>query len=1137
MSFSSFAAAAVLMLLAAYGLLLARLSQGPIALDNLTPKVVEALQERFGAGYQFELKQASLVRSAEGFSLALEGMSVRDSSGHPVVQSPSARLSVDPMSLATGNLTPRRLEIRDADLRLSILPDGQLAISAGARGQPAIPLAEAVPGLSPEEPRVAASPAVPGEASAEAAHAARAAQPVDRLADFDRASAALLALYELAVRADSPLGAMDRLGLTHGRLAIEDVNTHRDIVFDGLDLAIERTDGITRLSMAVDGPSGRWKAALRAGADAQRQRSLNFEFDDLSLDDIALLAGQRATGFVLDTPITLQMEVVLDGAGKISGGKGRVALGAGIFKPDDKDSEPILVDELTGDLAIDPVRHAILLTNWQYYSGETHFVVDGAVLPPQPERPVWNFDLATRSGGVVGPERPGELALVIDRIAVTGSAAPDEARLALDKLTVAGPGIDLEFSLESQGGANPRLQLAGLAKNASLTSLVRLWPSNVAAPVRAWSLQHILAGTVDRGSVALDFDSSALDMIARDIPVPDEALHLEMNLAGGAFNVLPGVPPISGLSASLLVSGRKASLSARQGHIEISPGRRLELSEGTLTVPDTKPKPAPASISAHVSGSLETVSAILATESLKPFVNLPLDPALVRGQIDGRLTLDMKLGKPSLPEETQVKVTATLSNFTAEKLIGKEKLDAATLTLNFDRSGVKASGQGKMFGQPATIDLKKTASEAGEAIITFALDEAARTRLGVGGTGVSGPVNARVTSKLGLVEATQAQVDLDFGKAGMEGILPGFSKAAGKPAKASFQAVGDSDGLELKQFAFDGGGASLRGSITLGAEGGFASAKFSQFKLSASDDVHADVTKAGDGLKLLVRGNSLDARPFLQNIFANGPDGGKDTELDLKVGQLIGQNRQVLTAAELKVTRKGGAARQFQMSGKFGPAAVSGAMAAGGQINLKSDNAGSLLAFVDFYKRMEGGEMTLTLHLANGRADGSVLIHDFLLRDEPALRRLVSEGATVRDDAVPGQQSRFDPGLVAFQKLQVGFVKTGGRIDLQDGVMYGPQIGTSLEGTVDFPKNFVDVKGTFVPAYGLNNFFARIPVIGVLLGGGTHEGLFAVNFRISGPASGPTLNINPLSAIAPGFLRKIFGAGDIPAGFQTNSVR
>jgi hypothetical protein len=60
-----------------------------------------------------------------------------------------------------------------------------------------------------------------------------------------------------------------------------------------------------------------------------------------------------------------------------------------------------------------------------------------------------------------------------------------------------------------------------------------------------------------------------------------------------------------------------------------------------------------------------------------------------------------------------------------------------------------------------------------------------------------------------------------------------------------------------------------------------------------------------------------------------------------------------------------------------------------------------------------------------------------------------------------------------------------------------------------------------------------VPLFGPLLGGGQYEGLFAVNFRVAGQASAPTLTVNPLSAVAPGFLRKLFGVGGVP---QTGAI-
>ena len=66
------------------------------------------------------------------------------------------------------------------------------------------------------------------------------------------------------------------------------------------------------------------------------------------------------------------------------------------------------------------------------------------------------------------------------------------------------------------------------------------------------------------------------------------------------------------------------------------------------------------------------------------------------------------------------------------------------------------------------------------------------------------------------------------------------------------------------------------------------------------------------------------------------------------------------------------------------------------------------------------------------------------------------------------------------------------------------------------------MRGTFVPAYALNNFLARVPIVGLFIGGGQNEGVFGMTYEVVGPTSNATLRVNPMSMMAPGFLRKIF---------------
>jgi hypothetical protein len=119
----------------------------------------------------------------------------------------------------------------------------------------------------------------------------------------------------------------------------------------------------------------------------------------------------------------------------------------------------------------------------------------------------------------------------------------------------------------------------------------------------------------------------------------------------------------------------------------------------------------------------------------------------------------------------------------------------------------------------------------------------------------------------------------------------------------------------------------------------------------------------------------------------------------------------------------------------------------------------------------------------------------------------------------------INPNDVQFVKLQAEFVRSATQIEFRDATMWGMNVGFTIGGWLDYARDRTDISGTFVPAFGLNNVFSQVPVVGLFLGGGRNEGLFAVNFRISGAASAPTLTVNPLSAVAPGFLRKFFGVG------------
>ena len=148
----------------------------------------------------------------------------------------------------------------------------------------------------------------------------------------------------------------------------------------------------------------------------------------------------------------------------------------------------------------------------------------------------------------------------------------------------------------------------------------------------------------------------------------------------------------------------------------------------------------------------------------------------------------------------------------------------------------------------------------------------------------------------------------------------------------------------------------------------------------------------------------------------------------------------------------------------------------------------------------------------DGALYGQVQMTGFTVAGEPALARLMA----------PPQGGEADADSVPFDHLTFGYVQRGSMLTIQDILLRGGDMGATGAGWIDFGAGQMAIAGTYIPAYAFNNMFSHIPIIGLALGGGNNEGLFGITFQVAGPTDNVAMQINPLSAIAPGIFRKIF---------------
>jgi hypothetical protein len=753
----------------------------------------------------------------------------------------------------------------------------------------------------------------------------------------------------------------------------------------------------------------------------------------------------------------------------------------------------------------------------------------------------WDVSLQLDKPTLVMPERASEKGVIIEHGALETRFLHGDKKLVFDKFEFTGPDVNVSFAGAMSWANGPHIDYSLTLVDTQIRALTRLWPTHVAAGVRSWFLDHVTTGVIRRATYGADFDQAALTAMRHERSPPDNSVSADFEIANGTLvDIVAGLPPLSGVSGRARVTGRTATFAATAGSMETAPGRRLAVAEGRLTVADNMIYPMPAVLDMRLGGGVEAVADLLAIPSIAPHASLPLDPGALKGQIEGRLRVEFEMGAGARPERAVLAVDASTNNLSIDRFVGKERLENAALNIVSDRAGLRVGGSGKLYGAPATLDLRRSPGDKGaaQALLTLTFDEAARLKAGYVLPGVFGPVAASIKTPLPVADV-DTRIELDLTRTTLDNPLPGLAKPAGKPAKASFVLVKRAEGMVLEQFQLEAGAAHAQGVVELTREGAFRAARLTQARLSPGDDVNVDMQRGGEALKVTVSGSTLDARPILRALTQSAPEraggggGGKssgsfeDFDLELKSPIVTGHGKQILANADLRMEKRGGRLRAFSLTGNFGREQLAVAMArnqnGAPQLEISTNDGGSFLSFMDFYQKMDGGALKASVLLGERRADGELHIRDFILKHEPTMRQLMAQGGVERAER---GGVRFDPDSVRVGHLQAAFGWAAGRLSLREGVMSGPEIGMTFDGFIDFTRDQLDLGGSYVPAYALNSLLSNIPVLNVFITGGQNEGIFALNYRMTGAIGSPVVNVNPLSVIAPGLMRKIMGIMD-----------
>lgn len=1066
-------------------------SHGPVSFEFLNGAIASGVQTRLPPGFSVSITSAEADRILNGFSLAVTDLVVRDDKDKVVLATPRASIGFDGLSLLVGKLLPRSLDLSGLVLSLTIRPDSTVSISTSDPQQSEPPEVQK-PAAVNTEPVIPQSPL--------------------SVAPFMDAVA-----HEAGI-----MGLLEHAKLSNGVLRIDDQRRNRVQIYRDLSLNFDRlAPELMQMAMTARAESGLWSLNASLAGGIKGKRRLTVAAKDLAVSELLGFAHTGNMGVRTEMPLSFLVFLDVDAANNLTGLTGNITGGKAKLSFDRPNALPLLFDRVSGDFALNADTRRIDVPRLEFQSGKTNWVFTGGVAVPNSIEDGWAFDMESR-GAVQTGDVNRKTPIRIDSFAMRGKVMSGFVGASIDFFDVKGPDLTLSGSAQMGHVANRDGWAMTLACDKSdILSLLAFWPTFLTSDVRSYLARTVEGGTVDRFRYKADLDAEAFHSAMLDGPIPDNALSLELAFHNGVMRVDPGLPRMTKLKGQVDVTGTQVGLAIQSGALTLDSGGELPLSSGSFRVSDTRLIPAIADIAFDFSGDADPFFKMLSYDMIRSVSTPPVDSGSAKGQVAMAVKIRMPLKDNLQNDDIALDVKGDFTDLTVDNILGREKIENANAKISVKTSGMQISGAGKLSGAPIQFDLKqKRGAKTSDLAILLTTDDAFRAKRGLKTTG---SVTGTLVSRANLINVgsptPSGTVEIDLQKATITNLIPGWVRPSGKPGKINFNiAMTEKGEFLLDNLVIDDSSISMKANAVIGSDGGLQTLAIPNLRIAQGDRVQVNVDRVNAVYKVKIVGDALDGKGLLKSALTSSTMAGLDLDVDLRVASFSGFNAEVARNFEYRGLIRDGVTKELRLQTKLGNAPIMGQNARGenGQniLVIESADAGAFMRFADIYKRMNAGAMTLELGTSGDLLPGKLTVKNFAILDEAAIKQLTAQ--TNAKKAIV-----TDPRNVSFSRMQANFLIGGGRLYIRDATMSGPALGGTLEGTIDYTKNTLDMRGTFVPVFAVNNLFNKVPVIGSLLGG-ANEGIIGINYRVTGSTNSPQIMFNPLSVVTPGFLRRLF---------------
>lgn len=1076
-----------------------RLQWGPVSLSVFDASVERALQRTLPEGDAVSVKSVSLAKAgAPGeYNLSIRNIAIVDRQDAPIANLSGAELQFLLRDVLHGVFAPSRILIDDA------------AVTFGNRTV---------------------------ETRSGANATSRIFQPMLGALNSKRSISALRNTELRITRISFSDAASGRSWLAHGA-SVKSVKTAA-----GFKASAE---GL----FDIDGRT----ASLRVNADYVRKTgivSAGVHVVEAPLGDILeMFFGRRAA--MITAPVSGQVSLRLSQSGSILSSRIDSHLGAGEIRLGGRSVD---IDAIDLHAAYDPAENAFVVDELEFAAGGSRGAVQGSL----------GVDLKHGSGALEQIRfdlRSNDLLLdikdffseplTIDEARISGVYAVASRRISAEHIAarMLGVGISgvMSYAPAQRGNIAVSPEVEGrLAVSGALDpqSVLRAWPINVGAGAREFVAERLPSARVDNVVFNIDLPAGAL---TPGEPTPDDAWSVTFDVSNARAFYSPEMTPLSAASGAGRLTGNRFVINAVKGRIGA-----VAISDGEIEFTALSPAGEPVYYRFTASGQAQDILGIMNEEPLALLKHSALTPS----RFVGKAVVHAKITRPNRAEVPRASYRyegkATFTDLTLTDFLGGGELTRANGNVDFGSRSLTVNAGAVLGDSPIKIHwINNFYEEDGPSRfhITGELDSSTGDVFGVPTRQIlRGPVkfSADAVGDLGGIDTLK--VDADFTAADLTFDAFGWRKQSEIPAKGSLDLALRDDGVEVRNAEFSGDALAIEGKGLFGKDGVIEQFDFSRFYLGGAADFVASAKRTQSGLlDVTLTGPLLNAAQLIRSAVEDGgrgkneeaPEWGAGIILRGRFDELRARGGSVYRDATLDFRRGAENIEGLDFSARTSegkPLSIvlkeTGAVSGPGEVvEARTDDIGALLSGVFSISSVKGGEGYMELRPVRGGdmpggLAGVLEARNMRVVGAPLLARIFAAGS------LDGLADLLNGEGIALDRAYAKFGYKGGVLNIDEARATGPSVGITSAGSITAGDDgAVALNGAVAPAYLVNSLPGKAPIIGDIFVNREGEGVVALSYTVAGPSGAPTVTVNPLSALAPGFLRRMF-EGRAPAAAQ-----